>query len=217
MIITIDGPAGVGKTTLAQKIADRFSLLNLQTGIFYRAVTYFSLQKGYSPQDVGAICEVAKSLNFSFDKDELLVNGEILTPVLRTKEIDKEVSWVAGIQEVREILNQHFRDLAEIRPLVAEGRDMGTVVFPTADVAFFIDASPQKRAERRYKEEISDLSLEEIEAEIIERDRQDREKMVWNPQKAKKSLHIDTTDLTLNGVYVKMTNKILEYRSLTNG
>lgn len=202
-VVTIDGPAGAGKSTISREVARRLSFLYLDTGALYRAVAYGLTARGYSGNDA-ELAGLCRSLRVELRNREgelrVSVDGEDVTGKLRTEEIGILASTVSASPAVREALLSLQRDIAAEGGVVAEGRDMGTVVFPGAEVKFFLDASVEERAERRYRELIGKgerTSLAEVTRGIVIRDRQDRERAVSPLRVPADARIIDTTDMTI--------------------
>ncbi|MBS4871072.1 MAG: (d)CMP kinase, partial [Atopobium sp.] len=153
MIVAIDGPAGSGKSTVARALSDRLDLIFLDTGAMYRSVTVECLRQGIDMTDTEKIIQVARSISISFGNSAngqtVYANGSNVTAEIRTPEVDRNVSAVAAIPEVREAMVTLQRRAGENGDVVAEGRDIGTVVFPEADVKVFLTADPAARAHRR--------------------------------------------------------------------
>lgn len=213
MIVAIDGPAGTGKSMLTKMIAQRLGFQVLNTGLFYRALTYQVLQ--CLPEDPLAckkISQIAKESHYEDMGDIFLINGEDVYIHLRTWKVDKYVSQISSIPEVREILNEKMRSSVKGN-IICEGRDTTTVIFPSAELKIYLDASISVRALRRFKENCSDLSLEEIEKNIAERDKRDREKPVGALRVAEGAFYIDSSDLTLSAVCDRVEAKIHDYLS----
>lgn len=184
-IITIDGPAGAGKSTISKLLALRLSFTCLDTGALYRAVAYLLKAGGWSggKETVG---DLSRAMKVSLQRDEagrvrVIAEGEDLSEKIRTEEIGLLASKISAVPRIREGLLGVQREFGASGGIVAEGRDMGTVVFPDAEFKFFLDASPQERARRRYSELVGKgerASLAEIENDLNRRDRQDRERAI---------------------------------------
>lgn len=205
MIIAIDGPAGSGKSTVAKLVAKKLGFLYLDTGAMYRAVAYKMKKENLSEKE---LIEKLDSIDLKLldtDKDiKVILDGEDITGKIRTEEIGKLASRIAKIPEIREKLVQLQRKIAlEAKNAVLEGRDIGTVVFPDAELKIFMTASPEERAKRRYlqlKEKGENPSYEDILRSVLERDKADMEREVAPLKPAKDSIVIDTTDKTIEEV-----------------
>lgn len=207
--IAIDGPAGAGKSTVAQMVAERLGYLYIDTGAMYRAVTYAVLERGVDPSDSKAVTEVAKDVeivlqvNSKGSKPKVFLNGKEITDQIRTREISNLVSPLSAIGPVREVLVEKQRILAAGGSVVLDGRDIGTVVLPNADVKIFLTASSQKRAERRLKDlekagEKADL--QELMQEIEARDKRDSTRDVAPLKVADGGIVVDTDNLNAEQV-----------------
>jgi cytidylate kinase len=184
-VITIDGPAGAGKSTISKLLASRLCFTCLDTGALYRAVAYRLKGEGWNGE-TDSIGDLFRALTVSLKRDEegrirVIAGGEDVSEKIRTEEIGLLASKISAIPRIREGLLPVQREFGDSGGVVAEGRDMGTVVFPDAEVKFFLDASPQERAKRRYSELVCKgerVSLSEIESDLHHRDRQDRERSI---------------------------------------
>lgn len=208
MVIAIDGPAGVGKSSIAKKIAERMGIFYLNSGNFYRAITLYLLGKNIDIKDEKAVIDAASQCDITVKNHHVHLNGADVEDKLHSDAVDAIVAPVSAIVEVRHIVNRQLRELAKSLDLISEGRDVTTVVFPDADYKFYFDADVRTRAERRFKQGTSNMSLEEIEKSIIERDKIDRNKAFGALKIAKDSIYIDTTGLTIDQVYAKVTDSI---------
>ncbi|MDC7235806.1 MAG: (d)CMP kinase [Spirochaetales bacterium] len=212
MIVAIDGPAGVGKSSIASTIACSMGYFNLNSGNFYRAVSLCLIRKGLGFDNEEAVCSAASDLNLAIIDGKLHMNGEDVEDLLHSDEVDAIVAQVSAIVPVRHIVNEHLRVISRSLDLVAEGRDMTTVVFTQAEVNVFQDAAPEIRAERRFKQGVSSLSYEEILEGIRKRDVIDRNKKEGSLIISEDALYIDTSSLTLEQVCEKVTDKIKELK-----
>ncbi len=216
LIITIDGPAGAGKTTVSRILADRLGYRYVDTGALYRGVAFEAKSAGLSQNDDIGLEKLCSGLNMKFVQGEkgprLLSNYSDITDQIRTPEITMLASAVSARPVVRKYLLDVQRDMAGEKGLVFEGRDMGTVVFPDADVKFFLDASHKIRALRRYKELTSKTSqtLEEVEADIKRRDENDSTRNLAPLKPADNAIIIDSTNLSVKEVVELMLSYLIE-------
>lgn len=199
MIITIDGPAGAGKSTVARGLAQRLGFEFLDTGAMYRAVAWACLHRQIELQDSERVITVAASLTLQVTEHSVLCDGADVTEAIRSAEVSHGASIVAAIPGVRTEMVRLQRESAAGRNIVTEGRDQGSVVFPDAECKFFVTASPGTRAERR-KQELDatgpSCSLEEVLAQIIERDERDRTRAVAPLIEPDDAIEIDSSSAT---------------------
>lgn len=207
MIIAIDGPAGSGKSSVAKIIANKLQFSHINTGAMYRAVALKAGQLNRDLGDEGAIAEVARNQSIQFvpgaKGQTVVLDGEDVTSLLRSKQVDQDAAIVASLGEVREILVAKQRDLGATGSIVMEGRDIGTVVFPQAERKFFLDATPEERGKRRYEElqaKNQKVDLNAIVEQIRQRDEKDRNREVSPLVRAKDAIYIDTTNFKLEEV-----------------
>lgn len=217
LIITVDGPAGVGKSSVSKALSKRISYVCLDTGALYRAVAFRVAESGISPDDGEAISRFCENIDISLLADnrgmKILADGNDITDKIRTEEISILASTVSAIPAVREALLPIQRKAASSGGVIAEGRDMGTVVFPGADVKFFIKAEIHERAKRRYlqiKRRGVAADIEEIKNGIVVRDRQDMKRNVSPLRPAEDAFILDTTDMEMGEVVEKMIHVITE-------
>ena len=210
-IVAIDGPAGSGKGTVAKILANECNLTYIDTGAMYRAIAYSTLQNNVDISEEDKIVELAKSSKIDFIDGKTYLNGKDISKEIRTMEVTKIVSPISSIVKLREILVDMQREMASDLDIIMEGRDITTVVFPNATYKFYLDASLDERARRRYKENIEkgmDVTLEEIKENISKRDYNDMHKEVGSLTRAEGAIYIDSTNLTIEEVVEKMKNVI---------
>ncbi len=211
-VIAIDGPSGAGKSTVAKLVAEKLGYFYLNTGAMYRAVALYLYKKGKTPDDI-ITEEDLKGVELDFDNEgNIYLNGENVAEKILSPEISKLASDFSKLPVVRKVLTEQQRKIGLKKPSVLEGRDIGTVVFPDAKYKFFLDATPEERAKRRYlqlKEKNPDtkISFEEILKQQIERDKQDSSRDIAPLKKADDAVYIDTTGMEIKDV----VQKILEF------
>lgn len=202
--IAIDGPSGAGKSSLAGYIADTLSFVHVDTGALYRAVGYFILTNNVSPNDASSVVPLLEKLNVGVEYDEnrkqhVFVNGSEVCEELRTNDVSMAASAASAIPEVREFLLDLQRDIAKKVNTVMDGRDVGTVVLPNADIKFFLTATPEKRAERRYKEyELKGITIEfeKVLEDILLRDKNDSTREIAPLKRADDAIDVDNSEMT---------------------
>lgn len=207
--IAIDGPAGSGKSTIAKEVAKLLDIQYLDTGAMYRAITLKLINKSIAFDNVNEISNILTNTNISFDKKRVLLDGVDVTDEIRMPRIDENVSKVASLKTVRIELVRLQQSIAKSKSIILDGRDIGTVVLTDAEFKFFLTASVEERANRRYKELVSkgvNVELESLKNEIISRDKQDTERVESPLVQAADALLIDTTGLSIEGV----VNEILK-------
>ena len=216
LLITIDGPAGAGKSSVSKLLAKKLGYIYLDTGAMYRAVALLARDSGYSESlDERTLDEICLGLDLEFvQKDgtlRLLANGRDVTEEIRHPEISSLASAVSAKGIVRERLSTIQRNMGKAGGVVLEGRDMGTVVFPNADVKFFLDASPEVRSKRRFLEleaEGEDTTPEEVHQLMLKRDRNDRNRQLAPLKPADDAILVDSSDLQIAAVVQLMLDHI---------
>lgn len=214
-VITIDGPAGAGKSTISRLLAKKMNLVYLDTGAMYRAVALQAKRMNIPFTDGKALYEMCESVNIHFTGDgensAICIDDEDVSKEIRMPEMDMLSSSVSAVMEVRKAMTALQRKIGESGGLVAEGRDMGTVVFPEADHKFFITATPKVRARRRYTERIDrkeDVNREDVEADIRKRDEQDQSRKLAPLKPADDAVMIDTSEMGIEQVLEKIQKSI---------
>ncbi|MGZ9074586.1 MAG: (d)CMP kinase [Burkholderiaceae bacterium] len=220
-IITIDGPTASGKGTIAQRVADALGFHYLDSGALYRLVAWRALQDGIAADDADPLSAVAAKLEPRFDGARTLMGGQDVTDVIRTEEVSQVASRIAIIPGVRKALLELQRSQLKPPGLVADGRDMGTVVFPEANPKIYLTASPGARADRRHKQliekgfsaSICPLSREQVMREIEARDQRDAQRAASPLRPADSAYHIDSSELSVDEVVAL----VLKWYALQHG
>lgn len=213
-VLTIDGPSGAGKGTVSRLIAKKLGWNYLDSGSIYRSLAIALMQQSIALTDEAAIVRVAETMDLAFEcGDELIVklNGEDITPQLGLETTGNTASIIAVLPEVRQALLHKQQSFKQAPGLVADGRDMGTVVFPDAQNKVFLTASAMERAQRRYKqlkEKGIDANLSSLINDIEERDRRDRERATAPLAMAENALYIDSSDMSIDAVIEEILNLI---------
>ena len=211
MIVAIDGPAGSGKGTVTEIISKKLNLTNISTGDAYRSVALFIIENNVNENETEKIIKLLDEIQIEFkkeqDKDVVFLNGKNVDKRIRQKDVTNIVSKVSAIKEVRFKLNELFRKISENKNVIMEGRDIGTCVFPNADVKIYLDATLEERAKRRVKQNESmgiHIPYEEVLESIRKRDEQDKTKEVGALIQADDAIYIDSSNLSIEEVSDKI-------------
>ena len=203
-IVAVDGPAGSGKGSITQIVAERLNLVTIDTGAMYRSVTLAMLEQNVGIDDLDKIVEILKNIKIEFKEEEntkkVFLNGKDVTLKIRSKEVNEFVSPVSTIKIVREHLANLQREMAKTIDVIMEGRDIGTNVFPNADVKIYLDATPEERARRRFKQNEENgikIPFDEILKNVKERDYIDSHRKIAPLKKADEAIYIDSTGMTI--------------------
>lgn len=219
-VVAIDGPAGTGKGTVTKEIAKRTGLINIDTGAMYRCVTLECLRNNISPEDEEEIKKVLETIDIRLVHDKenqkVFLNNEDVSEKIRTVEIDENVAKFAALKVVRDKLTPIQQEMGKVQDVIMEGRDIGTVVFPNADVKIFLDCSIDERARRRYRQNLEkgiNLSYDEVLKAIIERHKLETEREIAPFIKADDAILIDGTNMTIEETVVEIERIIQEKRA----
>ena len=216
MIITIDGPSGAGKSSVSKELSRRLGFDYLDTGAMYRAVALFMKERGIDLSDRAAVADALKGMKISFEQGRIFLNGRDVSDLIRTPEMDMAASKVSAIPEVRQAMTRLQRSLAAKGDIIAEGRDMGTVVLPNAELKIFLSASAEERAKRRKRqleEAGQTVSYETILRQIKKRDKNDSNRDIAPLCPAEDAVVIDSSDMDFQQVVeavVDLANKLRE-------
>jgi len=205
IVVAIDGPAGAGKSTVAQRLARRLGFLYIDTGAMYRAVALEALRQGLDLEDEQRLAQLARScrLQLAYPPLRVSCNGRDVTLEIRTPEVSEAASRISALPAVRRALVEAQRAMARHQPVVMEGRDIGTVVFPDAQIKVYLDASPEIRAERRKKEleqRGQPVAAEQLLKEILERDWRDMNRADSPLRRAPDAVYVDSSGMTIEEV-----------------
>lgn len=217
MIVTIDGPAAAGKSTVARLVAERLGFLYLDTGAMYRAFTLKAVRSHADLDNEEALAELARETKIEFRKDSrenlrVFLDGEDVTGKIRGREVTSAISRIAPLAKVREQMVIRQRAFAGAGGIVVEGRDISTVVFPEAEKKFYLDAEIKERTRRRFlelKQKNESVELRQVENELAKRDEKDKSRAVGPLRKAPDAVYIDTTGLSIDEVVEEIIRRIL--------
>lgn len=216
MIVAIDGPAGSGKGNITKIVGKKLDLVYIDTGAMYRCASLYMIRNNIKLDELGRIAEMLENINIKQvkdgDIDRFYLNGEDVSDKIRSKEVNEIVSQVSHIVIVREKMVELQREMGKSANIIMEGRDIGTNVFPNAEVKIYLDASAEERANRRMKqneEKGIDMSYEEILENIKFRDNNDKTSLVAPLKQAEDAVYVDTTNLTIDKVVDKIEEIIL--------
>ena len=209
-IVAIDGPAGSGKGTIAKKVGSKINAINIDTGAMFRCVALQALRENVSLEEIEKIKNILNNIEIDLKPNgKVFLNGKDVSKAIREEEVSKYSSPISTISDVREKLLHMQRKLGEFNDIVMEGRDIGTVVFPNANVKIYLDASPEERARRRIRQNLEKgikSNYEEVLEEIKKRDFRDISRDIAPLKKAEDAIYIDSTNLSIEEV----TEKILD-------
>lgn len=215
--VAIDGPAGAGKSTIARQAAKQLGFIYVDTGALYRTVGLYSIRKGHDTKDsekvISTLDDIKITLGFKDGEQRVYLNGEDVSEAIRTPEASMGASNVSAIPKVREFLFDLQKNIAKENDCLMDGRDIGTVVLPDAQVKIFLTASPETRAMRRYKELIekgTEVKYEDVLEELIQRDYQDTHREIAPLKAADDAVLVDTSDLTFDGSLNAVINVVKE-------
>jgi len=216
-VVAIDGPAGTGKGTITKLLAKKLNLIEIDTGAMYRCVTLECIKKNISSKDEEKIEKVLDNIDIKLKhidgEQKVFLNGEDVSSKIRTPEVDNLVAVFAALKIVRDKVTPIQREMGKENDIIMEGRDIGTVVFPNADVKIFLDCSLEERANRRYKQNLEkgiNESYEEVLASIKERHKLETEREIAPLIKAEDAILVDSTKMTIDEVVETIANIITE-------
>ena len=210
-VVAIDGPAGSGKGTVTKLVGEKIGLLNVDTGALYRCVTLYMIENNIKPDDIDAINKMLESIDISIkrinNEDRFFLNGRDVSKEIRESAVNERVSPYSQIPEIRKAMTRLERKIGDNTDIIMEGRDIGTSVFPDADVKIYLDATPEERAKRRLKQNLEkgiNMTYEEVLKAIIQRDNNDKNRTVDPLRQAEDAIYLDTTELSIDEVVEKV-------------
>lgn len=213
-VVAIDGPAGSGKGTVTKLVGEKLGLVYIDTGATFRCVALDMLQKNIKIEEENKIEDMLEKIDIDMKKDgKIFLNGEEVTTRIRENDVNEFVSQISTLKIVRNKLLKIQRNIADGKNVIIEGRDIGTVVFPDADVKIYLDASAEERANRRVKqneEKGIETSYEEVLKNIIDRDKRDSTREIAPLKKAEDAIYIDSTNMTIEEVGAEIVKTIMK-------
>lgn len=213
MIVTIDGPAGAGKSSVSRMLAERIGFQYLDTGAMYRAVTWCVMQQGMDPSDRQAVAELARQMEITFENGKVLVKGQDVSQAIRSPQVTGAVSEIADNPDVRETMVALQRAMARLGNFVCEGRDQGTVAFPNADCKIFLTASPSERAQRRYLQLVEEgvpADFQDVLTTQTVRDQRDETRPFGKLVKAPGSIEVSTDGMNFDKVVDQLESIVVQ-------
>ena len=215
-IVAIDGPSGTGKGTITELIAKKFNFQYLDTGATYRCVTLKMIKENIKMDETEKIKEMLKNIKIEFDGEKVFLDGEDVSKQIREADVTSMVSQVSHLQEVRTAMVELQRRMSEGKEVILDGRDIGTNVFPNADVKIYLDATPEERAKRRYlqnKENGIEIPFEEILENVKQRDYIDSTREIAPLKKAEDAIYIDSSNMSIDEVVNEIKQIIIKKRT----
>lgn len=201
--IAVDGPSGAGKSTIAKAVAKKLHIDYIDTGAMYRAIGYKMLKEGVAVDDLDGIRKLLDTTEIDFSQGNTILDGKVINDLIRTPEISKQASSCSAVGIVREKLVDLQKKMGQAKSVVMDGRDIGTVVFPDAEYKFFITASVEERARRRYEELLAKgqkVAYDQVLTDITARDHNDTTREITPLRKADDAIEVDTTNMTIEEV-----------------
>lgn len=211
MVIAVDGPAGAGKSTVAKRVAQRLGIYYLDTGAMYRAFTFYVLKNNVPLNDLERIKVLLNSFDLKISEDGVLIGKEDVTKEIRSEEVTKQVSYISSLDFVRKKMVELQREIGKNRDIIAEGRDIGTVVFANTDYKFFLDASVEERSLRRFcddKNQDKDGDISSMTKKLRKRDEYDSSRDISPLKQASDAWYIDSTHMTIDEVCNFIIDKV---------